>query len=79
MSYKIVSHRDLCKYATASRTLVALSCCDEPKLENEKVTVKGKHGSLERSVLLYIFQNHDVRLFYSSYDDAIKAHIFRYY
>ena len=28
---------------------------------------------------MYIFQNHDVRLFYSSYDDAIKAHIFRYF
>ena len=24
---------------------------------------------------MYIYQNHDVRLYYSSYDDAVKAHI----
>ena len=28
---------------------------------------------------MYTYQNHDMRLFYSSYDDVINAHILRYF
>ena len=75
---------DLSKTSTTSR---------EPKLNDNRtniLTITDQLSSLNKTVemfisannnhkAMYMYQNHDMILFYSSNDDAINAHIFRYF